>query len=266
MEKAEDPKRTNKKKSKKKSSSNRGQLGKNADLTKLEQKLNYQFKDKSLLIAALTHASSIAQTNKSKSLAKTNEEDNERLEFLGDRVLGLSISAVLLKLYPESPEGDLARRYNNLVRRQTCTEVAKDIGLGPFLILSAGEERSGGRTKSTILANAMEALLGAIFMDGGYSAADKMIKNFWQDKISQGEQIELDAKTALQEWAQGKGYDLPQYTNLNRTGPDHNPLFETKVTVEGVGDGFGKGHSKRVAEQMAAKNLLEKENVWPKES
>lgn len=266
MDKAETPKGPAPKKTKKKTSSAKRITGKNADLSKLQTKLNYKFKNKDLLAAALTHASSISQTKKSKSSDKAHEEDNERLEFLGDRVLGLSISTVLLKLYPESPEGDLARRYNNLVKRQTCTEVAKDIDLGQFLILSAGEERSGGRTKSTILANAMEALLGAIFIDGGYSAADKVIRNFWQDKISQGEKIELDAKTALQEWAQGKGFDLPIYTNLSRTGPDHSPLFETKVTVEGVGDGVGKGHSKRVAEQMAAKELLEKENVWPKES
>ena len=229
---------------------------KSPELKSFEKRLQYTFGNTYYLEKSLTH----------RSIQNHRAGNYERLEFLGDRVLGLSISAVLLKLYPESPEGDLARRYNNLVKRQTCTEVAKDIDLGQFLILSAGEERSGGRTKATILANAMEALLGAIFIDGGYSAADKVIRNFWQDKISQGEKIELDAKTALQEWAQGKGFDLPIYTNLSRTGPDHSPLFETKVTVEGVGDGIGKGHSKRVAEQMAAKELLEKENVWPKES
>lgn len=264
-------KATNKKKSAKGISLSKkgtGLSNKSADFKALEAKINYHFKEKNLLSSALTHSSSISQTKKSKktdqSTKENQDEDNERLEFLGDRVLGLSISAVLIKLYPESPEGDLARRYNNLVRRQTCTEVAKDLELGKYLILSAGEERSGGRTKSTILANAMEALLGAIFLDGGYAAADEMIKTFWQGKISEGEQIELDAKTALQEWAQGQGFDLPIYTNLNRSGPDHSPVFETKVTVEGIGEGVGKGPSKRIAEQMAAKNLLEKEKVWPK--
>jgi len=265
MDKADKPVRivnketTSKGTKKKKSSSGKGLISKSADLKALETKINYQFQERSLLSSALTHASSISQTKKT---GQSPDEDNERLEFLGDRVLGLSISAVLIKLYPESPEGDLARRYNNLVRRQTCTEVAKNLDLGKYLILSAGEERSGGRTKSTILANAMEALLGAIFLDGGYAAADEMIKTFWQEKITEGEQIELDAKTALQEWAQGQGFDLPQYTNLNRTGPDHDPMFETKVTVEGIGDGVGKGPSKRIAEQMAAKNLLEIEKVW----
>lgn len=274
MDKSDKPKKTKdsgtatKVTNKKKASKGKGLSNKSVDFKALETKINYQFKEKSLLSSALTHASSISQTKKSKktdqSTKEKQDEDNERLEFLGDRVLGLSISAVLIKLYPESPEGDLARRYNNLVRRQTCTEVAKDLDLGKYLILSAGEERSGGRTKSTILANAMEALLGAIFLDGGYAAADEMIKTFWQDKITEGEQIELDAKTALQEWAQGQGFDLPIYTNLNRSGPDHSPVFETKVTVEGLGEGVGKGPSKRIAEQMAAKNLLEKEKVWSK--
>lgn len=274
MDKSDKPKKTKdsgtatKVTNKKKSSKGKGLSNKSVDFKALETKINYQFKEKSLLSSALTHASSISQTKKSKkthqSTKENQDEDNERLEFLGDRVLGLSISAVLIKLYPESPEGDLARRYNNLVRRQTCTEVAKDLDLGKYLILSAGEERSGGRTKSTILANAMEALLGAIFLDGGYAAADEMIKTFWQDKITEGEQIELDAKTALQEWAQGQGFDLPIYTNLSRSGPDHSPVFETKVTVEGIGEGVGKGPSKRIAEQMAAKNLLEKEKVWSK--
>ncbi len=276
MDKSDKPKKTKdsgtatKGANKKKPSKGKSLSNKSVDFKALETKINYQFKEESLLSSALTHASSISQTQKTKKNEKTQDEDNERLEFLGDRVLGLSISAVLIKLYPESPEGDLARRYNNLVRRQTCTEVAKDLDLGKYLILSAGEERSGGRTKSTILANAMEALLGAIFLDGGYAAADEMIKTFWQGKITEGEQIELDAKTALQEWAQGQGFDLPIYTNFSRTGPDHSPIFETKVTVEGLaesggnGEGVGKGPSKRIAEQMAAKNLLEKEKVWSK--
>lgn len=281
-------------------SKKQSQKGKGADLKGLEHKLNYHFKDASLLSSALTHASSQGPqagkrppAKQSKSIKENSgdenvisrnaDTDNERLEFLGDRVLGLSISAVLIKLYPDSPEGDLARRYNNLVRRQTCTEVAKDIELGKYLILSAGEERSGGRTKSTILANAMEAVLGAIFQDGGYEAADKVIREFWQGKISSGEKVALDAKTALQEWAQGHGYDLPVYKHISRTGPDHSPEFITEVLVEGLmsehmatakGEankdqksspviGRGIGASKRIAEQEAAKNLLEIQKVWP---
>ena len=268
MKNTEKPKAASKKKSGKKTSIGQS-IGQSADVTELEKTLNYKFTNQGLLKSALTHSSTTsANKNKNKSQkldAKKNDEDNERLEFLGDRVLGLSISSLLIKLYPEDEEGDLARRYNHLVRRETCTEIAKDLNLGKYLILSLAEERSGGREKATILANAMEALLGAVFIDSGYEAADKIIKNFWQEQISKGVQVSLDAKTALQEWAQGQGLDLPKYSQLDRTGPDHNPIFETSVLVEGVGEASGKGSSKRIAEQMAAKNLLEKQKVWPKE-
>lgn len=264
MNKSEKPKKASKKKS-----GNKTSIGQGADLTELEKRINYKFTNSGLLKSALTHSSttSVAKKNNksSQSLDQKTDENNERLEFLGDRVLGLSISSLLIKLYPEDEEGDLARRYNHLVRRETCTEIAKDLNLGKYLILSLAEERSGGREKATILANAMEALLGAVFLDSGYEAADIIIKTFWQEKISKGVQVSLDAKTALQEWAQGQGFDLPIYSQVDRTGPDHNPIFETSVLVEGVGSASGKGNSKRIAEQMAAKNLLEKQKVWPKE-
>lgn len=243
----------------------------------LEKKINYHFKDQQKLISALTHASSQASRQASNLAAKkaeVSDQDNERLEFLGDRVLGLSISAALLKLYPQSDEGGLARRYNSLVRRKTCAEIAVDLSLGDYVILSAGEERSGGRKKSTILANAMEALLGAVFLDGGYKAADKVICKLWSDKLVSGQKVSLDAKTALQEWAQGQGFDLPTYQHINRTGPDHNPVFEAQVYVAGLqvdfetkeggkpGSGFGTGVSKRIAEQNAARDLLIRVKVW----
>ena len=265
MNKTDKPKRAPNKKSAKKTS-----IGQGADLSELEKKINYQFTEPNLLKSALTHSSTFTTGKKlpkgKKPSQLKGEEDNERLEFLGDRVLGLSISSLLIKLYPEDEEGGLARRYNHLVRRETCTIIARDLELGNYLNLSLAEERSGGREKATILANAMEALLGAIFLDSGYDAADNIIKTFWQEQITKGVQVSLDAKTALQEWAQGKGYDLPQYSQLDRTGPDHNPIFETSVLVDGVGTGTGKGKSKRIAEQMAAKNLLVKQNVWPKEN
>lgn len=229
-----------------------------ADPKKLEKLLDYNFEDRHLLSSALTHASIQAAQRKGR-------DDNERLEFLGDRVLGLSISALLMKHFPDAREGDLARRYNRLVRRKMCAEVASDLGLGPFLILSAGEERSGGRRKSTILANAMEALLGAIFLDGGYDQADRVIFKLWSSKLLLDGVVQLDAKTALQEWAQGNGYDLPVYETLDRKGPDHEPLFVTEVTVKTVGTGQGEGTSKRAAEQRAAQALLISEKVWDNE-
>lgn len=254
----------------------------------LEQTLEYKFKDREILISALTHASSQKNTRpEKKSVRKAiekvgtktpqrktthdsanapalekHEADNERLEFLGDRVLGLVISAALMKLYPASPEGELARRYNSLVRRKTCAEIATEIELGKFLILSAGEERSGGRKKSTILANGMEALLGAIFIDAGYDMVDKIICRLWHNKMNLSKKVQLDAKTALQEWAQGQGFNLPAYKNISRTGPDHNPIFIVEASVGEVGAAEGQGSSKRIAEQNAAKALLEERNVW----
>ena len=231
--------------------------GRAANPEKLEKLLGYHFDDPKLLTSSLTHAS--IQRNQ-----RRGGDDNERLEFLGDRVLGLAISALLMKVYPEAREGDLARRYNRLVRRKMCAEVATGIGLGSFLIISAGEERSGGRTKSTIRANAMEALLGAIFLDGGYEQADKVIVTLWSPKLLVGREVQLDAKTALQEWAQGRGLALPVYKTVDRKGPDHQPLFVTEVDVDGIGTGRGEGTSKRAAEQRAAQNLLEIEKVWEK--
>lgn len=229
--------------------------GRAANPEKLEELLGYRFADRSLLTASLTHAS--IQRNQ-----RRGGDDNERLEFLGDRVLGLAISALLINAYPGAREGDLARRLNRLVRRKMCAEVATELGLGKFLILSAGEERSGGRRKSTILGNAMEALLGAIFLDGGYDQAAKIIVTLWKPKLLDAGEVQLDAKTALQEWAQGRGLPLPVYKTVDRKGPDHQPLFVTEVEVDKIGTGRGEGTSKRAAEQKAAQNLLEIEEVW----
>ncbi len=227
----------------------------NSDLKQLEKQLGHQFQDANLLLTALTHSSSQADRHKS-------NEDNERLEFLGDRVLGLSICAHLMQAYPLAREGELARRYNRLVRRQMCTKVATEIQLGSFLILSTGEDHSGGRQKSTILANAMEALLGAIFIDAGYKKAHEVISHLWKDHLQEGDETLIDPKTALQEWAQGQGFDLPRYEQVSRQGPDHQPIFIYQVTVQEKGTATGQGASKRIAEQNAAKALLEQNKVW----
>lgn len=231
--------------------------GKAGNLAAFEKILKFGFKDKSLLTAALTHSSS--QTKQ-----RFDGDDNERLEFLGDRVLGLSISSQLFLVFPDINEGEMARRYNRLVRGKMCAVVAISLSLGDYIVVSAGEERSGGRTKSTILADAMEAVLGAVFLDGGYDGADALIKRLWGEHLLIGEEVKLDPKTALQEWAQGKGFDLPSYRQVGRSGPDHQPIFETEVNVEGVGKGKGFGASKQIAEQTAAQDLLEKQQVWDK--
>lgn len=230
-------------------------VGKARDPKILQKALGYTFKNKVILTSALTHAS--IQIDSDSCM-----EDNERLEFLGDRVLGLVVSAMLMKALPKAKEGELARRYNSLVRRKTCAEIGFDLELGEYLILSTGEERSGGRQKMTIIANAMEALLGAVFLDGGYAKAEQLIEKLWSNKLDAGASIQLDAKTALQEWVQGQGFDLPIYKKVDRKGPDHKPQFVVEVTVEGLGEGRGEGSSIRTAEQRAATDLLCRENVW----
>lgn len=208
------------------------------------------FRDFGLMQRALTHSS-----------ARGASFDNERLEFLGDRVLGLAIAEVLGEAHPAASEGDLARGYNRLVRGQTCACVARDIGLGAYLILSESEAESGGRNKETILADAIEALLGAIFLEAGFDKARSAVRHLWQSHLAVVPQNAADAKSALQEWAQGRGLALPEYVEIARTGPDHAPLFTSEVRITGMRPARGEGASKRAAEQAAASALLAREGV-----
>jgi ribonuclease-3 len=193
--------------------------------------------------------------------AKGKRSDNERLEFIGDRVLGLAIAELLNERFPDGSEGDLARRYNRLVRGEACAKVARSIGLGTHLILSDSEAGSGGRTKNTILADAMEALLGAIFLEAGFKTAREVVRNLWASLSEDLPATGVDAKSALQEWAQGQGLELPQYVEIARKGPDHAPHFTTEVRISGMEPARGEGASKRAAEQAAARALLEREGV-----
>lgn len=220
----------------------------------LEKALGHRFKNQQLIEVALTHASMRG--------GKTQKGDNERLEFIGDRVLGLAVSEVLIELFPEANEGELARRFNRLVRGETCARVARTVGLGPLLILSDSEAGSGGRAKGTILADAMEAILGAIFLDGGFEAARGVVRRLWgREYDQQPTSAGPDAKSALQEWAQGKGLALPEYVEVSRKGPDHAPRFTSEVRIAGCAPARGEGTSKRAAEQAAARVLLEREGV-----
>lgn len=220
----------------------------------LEKSLGHRFKKQELLEMALTHASMRG--------GKSKHSDNERLEFIGDRVLGLAIAELLNERFPAASEGELARRYNRMVRGETCTKVARVLALGPHLILSDSEAGSGGRSKSTILADAMEALLGAIFLDAGFDAARAAVRRLW---AIQPEEMHTtarpDAKSALQEWAQGQGLAIPQYVEIARKGPDHAPRFTSEVRICGKSPARGEGDSKRAAEQNAARALLEREGV-----
>jgi ribonuclease-3 len=226
--------------------------------TNLEAALGYCFKSGDLLQHALTHAS--VRTGKG------DRRDNERLEFIGDRVLGLAIVELLNEVFPAATEGDLARRYNRLVRGAACADVARQIGLGPHLLLSSSEAESGGRTKETILADAIEALLGAIFLEAGFDVARGVVRRLWHSQLQQLPLIDADAKSALQEWAQGQGLELPEYSEISRRGPDHAPHFVAEVRIRGRSPALGEGPSKRQAEQAAASALLAREGVWKSSS
>ena len=218
-------------------------------LTQLFERLGYAFKNRSLIELALTHASA-------RPSLKPNE-DNERLEFLG-----LAIAELLTASFPEASEGELARRYNQLVRAETCAEVAQDWELGKLILMSGGEADSGGRGKKTILANACEAVLGAIFIDGGYAAAREIVHRFWAAELSGYGVATPDAKSVLQEWAQGRRLPLPHYIEIAREGPDHAPHFTAEVQIDGVAPERGHGANKRAAEQAAALAMLLREGVW----
>ena len=222
-------------------------------LTSLQRKLGYKFRDKALLKQALTHAS---------ARVGGGTGDNERLEFLGDRVLGLAIAEMLCDAYPEANEGELARQFNRLVQRETCAEVAVNMVLGDYLRLSGSELTSGGRGKASILADACEAVLGAIFIDTGFDATRDIVRKFWEPKLAAGKEAPRDPKTALQEWAQGRKLGLPNYAQIERAGPDHAPNFTSEVRVGAVRPARGQGPSKRLAEQEAALALLRREGIW----
>ena len=226
-----------------------------------EARLGHQFSDRSLLKRALTHAS-VRTTSR-----RGGDHDNERLEFLGDRVLGLSIAELLTETYTTASEGELARIFNHLVRGETCADVARSIGLGEQMILSDSEAGSGGRDKVTILADACEAVLAAVFLEAGFEAARRIVRLHWTKRLETLPVEPADAKSALQEWAQGQGFDLPKYKELSREGPDHAPYFTTEVRVGGrkaptARVAQGTGASKRAAEQSAATALLILEGVW----
>jgi ribonuclease III len=230
--------------------------------TPLETALGYRFKDRKLLERALTHAS--ARSNG--RTAKTIEADNERLEFLGDRVLGLVVAELLLELMPDASEGELARRFNVLVRGETCAQVARSWGLGPHLILSDSESVSGGRTKDNILADGCEAILAAVFLEGGFTKVRDLVRASWAPLVPSLPLDAADAKSTLQEWAQAQGLPVPVYAEVKREGPDHAPVFTAQVRIDAKRSATGSGTSKRAAEQSAASELLTAAGVWSRPS
>lgn len=214
---------------------------------RIEKLLGHRFADRRLLEQALTHASA----------AGPGRPSNERLEFLGDRVLGLAVARLLFEQFPGDREGDLGKRLAHLVDRRTLAGVARELDLAPALRLSHGEAGSGGRANPTILADAVEALIGALFLDAGYEAAERAVHRLWSTRVRAHERPPRDPKTTLQEWAQGRGLPLPEYHVLETSGPPHAPLFRVEVSIPGVPAATGEGSSKREAEQRAAEAMLQ---------
>ena len=216
----------------------------------LAEALGHRFADGALLNEALTHAS-VAPGRRGGA-----RHANERLEFLGDRVLGLVMATWLLELFPHEAEGALAKRYAALVRQEALADVARSISLGDYLHLSRGEDTSGGRDNAAILADACEAILGALYLEGGLEAARRFVRTHWQSRVHGEVTPPRDPKTTLQEWAQHRGLPLPEYTEAGRTGPDHAPQYTVRVEVEGQGAATASGGTKRAAEKGAAAELL----------
>ena len=222
------------------------------DLKALEGAVGHTFARPGLVAEALTHRSAL---DRQPALKATFPHGNERLEFLGDRVLSLAMADLLMRRFPDEREGDLARRHGALVRAGTLVEVAEAIGLAVYIRLGESERLSGA-VKPTILADALEALLGAIYLDGGYEVAARCVERLWADRVSSGSAAPRDPKTALQEWAQARRLPLPAYREADREGPPHAPLFVVEVTVKGQAAARGRGGSKREAERLAALELL----------
>ncbi len=224
-----------------------------------EKTLGYTFRDPGLLVLALTHASALAQSGDHDPSATY-----QRLEFLGDRVLGLVVADMLVSAYPDAVEGELARRLARLVSGETCAEVAMDMGLDAFIRIGGHLARKRAGVASGILSDVCESVIGALYRDGGLEAARPVIERYWRKRMTAMNGPLRDAKTELQEWAHRKSLATPHYRERSRSGPDHAPVFEIEVMIDDHRSAGGQGRSKRDAEQAAAEAFLRREGVWSK--
>lgn len=222
-------------------------------LDALETTLGHRFGDRAHLRLALTHISSVTGLQGTKARVRSYQ----RLEFLGDHVLGLVVSDMLYRAYPQAEEGELSRRLADLVCEEACADVARAMGLGPHLRLGSGEDRTGGRERPAILADVAEAVLAAVYLDAGFPAAEATIERFWRPRLATPGSSARDPKTALQEWAQARGLPPPHYRLVERSGPDHNPEFRIAVEVPGHAPVEATGSSKQNAQKSAAAAFLE---------
>lgn len=219
-----------------------------SDLDPLFEILGHRFADPQLLAEALTHPSAHARRGPRLSY--------ERLEFLGDRVLGLVVAELLWRRFPEEAEGELTRRHTGLVRRESLVAVAQALGLGAFVILSPGEAQAGARDNPSVLADTCEAVIAALYLDGGLEAARGFVHRCWEPLLQTAVEPPRDPKTALQEWAQGRGRGLPVYETVGVAGPAHKRVFTVSARVEGAEPATASGSSKRAAETAAAAELM----------
>ena len=218
-------------------------------LDQLQEILGHQFGDDDLARLALTHRS---------TATGRLGHGYERLEFLGDRVLGVVVAHMLYDGFPDEPEGKLSVRQASLVRKETLAEIARELGLGEFINLSEGEDESGTRESPSVLADVTEALIGALYLDGGLDVASAFIRRNWHERMQAQTTPPRDAKTRLQEWALGRGLPLPAYRMVSQEGPAHEPEITVELTVKGQDAVMAKGGSKRAAQQQAAQELLER--------
>jgi ribonuclease-3 len=219
-----------------------------ADLQAFAGRIGHNFANPDLLVRSVTHS----------SMTSPHRDDNQRQEFLGDRVLGLVMAEALLNADVNAAEGLLAPRFNALVRKEACADVAREIDLGAVIKLGRSEMKSGGRRKEALLADGMEAVIAAVYQDGGFDAARAMVLRLWGSRIHNVAADARDPKTALQEWAQGRGENPPQYIEVDRSGPDHQPVFTIEARLSSGPTQAATAGSKRQAEQSAAAALLKK--------
>lgn len=225
------------------------------DLAALEQRLGHVFRDRAPLNEALTHVSAAP-------MEAGRKVTYQRLEFLGDRVLGLCISQMLLKAFPQAEEGDLSRRLADLVRKDSCADVAISWEIGPHLKIGHGETQAGARKNRAILADVCEGVIGAVFIDGGFEAALALVERSFGPRMLKPVRPLRDAKTALQEWAQAQALPPPVYGERERSGPDHAPRFVIAAMVQGFDPAEAEGKSKRLAEQAAAEAFMHRQKIW----
>src|SRR4051794_5724069 len=225
-----------------------------AAVAAIEARIGHKFANADLLITAFTHVSAL-------KTARKRGDSYQRLEFLGDHVLGLVVSDMLYRAYPRADEGELSKRLADLVRKESCADVAKSLGLLDDIKLGAVGAGAGARLRKSVLGDICEAGIGAIYLDGGYAAASQFVERNWLERMRKPRRPLRDPKTVLQEWAQSKGLPTPVYREIERTGPHHDPQFRVAVDLPGLAPAEGVGGSKRAAEKVAASVMIEREGV-----